>query len=62
MALFVNANSELPDITSQNSTKNYQNGHKSEYFSEKMTSGNSDVKFEVGLRGILMCLTISNSA
>ena len=40
---FVSTNLELPDISTQNSTKAYQKGHKSEFFIVKMTSGKSVV-------------------
>ena len=46
---FVSTSSELPDISIQNSTKAYQKGQKSEYFSEKMTSGNTETTFFVGV-------------
>ena len=32
---FFSANSEKPDISTQNITKDYQKGHKSQYFNEK---------------------------
>ena len=44
------ATSELPDICTQNSTKNYQKGHKNEFFRGKRASGNSVVAFMVGVR------------
>ena len=37
--------SELLDISAQNKSKHYQKGHIIEFFSEKMTSGNSEAAF-----------------
>ena len=45
--------SELPDISTQNSARIYQKSHKSEYFSEKMTAGNSEEAFLAGVRIML---------
>ena len=50
----INEISELPDIAKQSRIKFYQKGHNNEFFSEKMTSGNSEVTFLVGVRRTLM--------
>ena len=42
---FVNATSELPDIFTQNSTKACEKSHKKDFFSEKMSSGNTELLF-----------------
>ena len=47
--VIVTSDFQLPDISTQNSTKDYQNSHKSEIFSKKVTSGNPDVAFLVGV-------------
>ena len=39
---FFSANSELPDLSMLKSSKAYQKGHRSEFLSENMTSGNSE--------------------
>ena len=49
MALLSNTSSELPDFLTQNSTKVYQKGRKSLFFSGKMTSENSEVVFFLGV-------------
>ena len=42
---FVSVISELLDISTPNSTKKYQEGHKSQIFSQKLKSGNTEVAF-----------------
>ena len=58
------AASVLPDISTQNTTKTYQKAHTSLIFSEKMTSGNSEVVFVLGVRGtlnnIIVCKLTNN--
>ena len=46
---FVNTTSELPDISTQNSSKTYQNGYEVEFLSKKMISGNSGAVFCFGV-------------
>ena len=46
----MSASSEYPDITKKNNTRFYQKGQKSEFFREKITSGNSEVAFLEELR------------
>ena len=43
--VFFRANSELPDVSHEYSTKVCEKGHKSDFFSQKMTSGNSEFAF-----------------
>ena len=42
---FYSAITELPDICRKNNTRFYPKGHKSDFFTEKMPSGNSEVLF-----------------
>ena len=42
---FVSVISELLDISTPNSTKKYQEGHKSQIFSQNLKSGNTEVAF-----------------
>ena len=45
----LNKTSKLPDIFLQNPPKIHQKGFKREFFSEKMTPGNSEAEFYVGV-------------
>ena len=39
----MSSTSELPDISTRNSAKVYQKGHKSDFYSETLTPGNAKV-------------------
>ena len=44
---------ELQDVSTQNSTKNYQKGHKRLFFEEKVTPSNSEIaSFATGAENV----------
>ena len=51
---FLAAILELPDVSISNGTKNDQKGQRSNYFITKMTSGNSEGKFLLEVRRIIL--------
>ena len=51
---FVSRTSELPDISTQSSTKVYQESHKDKFFCAKMRYESSEVDFLWGLRRTLL--------
>ena len=61
MALLLFVTSELPDISMPNTTNVDQKGQKGKFFSERITSGSSEVLFLEGLWRTLITVFLAYS-